>query len=68
MKTRTEPFTIYHWDTFDNETFEVGTAQTLTEAEDLVKEKYEGRIRESGADQVDIVDLAGNIKRRFKVG
>ena len=47
-----EPFVVCHWDTFDNEIFRVGGAQTLEEAEALVQERYAGRIRPDGADQV----------------
>ena len=67
MKPRTEPFTIYHWDTFDNETFEKGTAKTLAEAQEFVRNEYGSRIRADGADRVDIVDLAGNVVEKFKV-
>ena len=68
MKPRTEPFTIYHWDTFDNETFEKGTAKTLAEAREFVRKAYGSRIRPDGADQVDIVDLDGNLVEKIKVG
>ncbi len=61
-------FGIYHWDTFDNETFLVAEANTLEDAEAKVKEKYGDRIRSSGADKVDIVDNKGNIVRQFSVG
>ena len=64
----TKKFGIYHWDTFDNETFKIDEADSLVEAEDKVKKRYGDRIRDTGADQVDIVDLKGNIVRVFKVG
>lgn len=63
-----QPFAVCHWDTFDNEVFKVGGAKTLEKAEELVQKKYAGRIRDTGADQVDIVDLRGEIVRRYKVG
>lgn len=62
------PFGIYHWDTFDNATILIATADTLEEAEKKVKERYGDRIKATGADQVDIVDLRGNIVKAFKVG
>lgn len=66
--SHTKPFGIYHWDTFDNETFLVDEADTLAEAEKKVAKQYEGRIRSTGADQVDIVDKQGNIVRKYPVG
>jgi len=64
----TKEFGIYHWDTFDNETYMVDEADTLEQAEAMVKEKYGSRIRSSGADQVDIVDRKGNLVRSYRVG
>ena len=63
-------FGCYHWDTFDNETFllDGGEFDTLDEAVKFVEEKYKGRIRSNGADQVDIVDSKGNIRKKFPVG
>jgi len=63
-------FGVYHWDTFDNETFLVtgGEFDTFDEAVEFVKERYKGRIRSTGADQVDIVDSKGNIREKFPVG
>jgi hypothetical protein len=61
-------FGIYHWDTFDNETILVGEADTSVEAIEFVNDKYGDRIRRTGADQVDIVDLKGNILEKFSVG
>lgn len=64
----TKEFGIYHWDTFDNETFLKHEVDTLDEAVEYVEEEYKGRISPQGADQVDIVDSKGNIVRRFPVG
>lgn len=61
-------FGIYHWDTFDNETFLVDEADNIEEANEKVQEKYKGRISGNGADQVDIVDSKGNVVQKFKVG
>ena len=61
-------FGIYHWDTFDNETFQVGEADTLEKACEFVQKRYGDRIRSSGADRVDIVDKAGNVVGRYSVG
>lgn len=61
-------FGIYHWDTFDNTTFLVDEADTLAQARKKVEKQYGSRIRATGADQVDIVDKAGNIIHCFKVG
>lgn len=62
-----EPFVICHWDTFDNETFRVGGAKTLEEAEAFVEERYKGRIGSHGADKVDIVDSEGRVRRQYSV-
>lgn len=46
----------------------VAEALTLEEAVRKVEEMYKGRIRSSGADKVDIVDMNGDVARSFKVG
>lgn len=61
-------FGIYHWDTFDNETLLVGEADTIEKAVKKVKKRYGDRIRNDGADRVDIVDSKGNVKERFNIG
>lgn len=60
-------FGIYHWDTFDNETILVDEADTLEEAKQKVINKYDKRIKKSGADQVDIVDSKGNIVEKYPI-
>ena len=60
-------FGVYHWDTFDNEPLLLEEFDTLPAAEDYVAKKYKGRISPQGADQVDIVDLKGDIKTRYRV-
>lgn len=60
-------FGIYHWDTFDDETILVDEKDTLAEAKEFIKHKYEGRISKQGADKVEIVDLQGNIVKGFWV-
>jgi len=64
----TKPFGVYHWDTFDNETFLIDEFDTLEQAEKYVTEHYKGRINDNGADQVDIVDSKGNIVKKYSVG
>jgi len=69
----TKVFGIYHWDTFDNETLLIDEADSLEEAENKVQKRYGSgaigpRIRDEGADQVDIVNRQGEIVRVFKVG
>ncbi len=68
-------FGVYHWDTFDNETFlitknwdtgEQADFDTLEEAEKFVKEHYGDRLNPNGADQVDIVNKKGDIVKHFK--
>ncbi len=64
-----QPFGIYHWDTFDNNTILVGEAKTLERAEEFVKEHYGNRIRSTGADRVDIVQFPGaKVVRKYSVG
>ena len=61
-------FGVYHWDTFDNETWLVGEADTVEEAEALVDDKYGNRIRMDGADRVDIVNATGEVVKKYCVG
>lgn len=67
MSKQTKGFGVYHWDTFDNETIMLEEFDELSDAEEYVIEKYKGRISTQGADQVDIVDLKGEIIGRYKV-
>ena len=67
-KFGSKKFSVCHWDTFDNETITVGGADTLKKAVDLVEKKYGDRLRNSGADRVDIVDLSGKVVRSWRVG
>lgn len=60
-------FGIYHWDTFDNETWLIDEADTLEEARGKVMKSYKGRISCNGADVVDIVDLKGNVVANYHV-
>lgn len=60
-------FKIHYWDTFDDETFEVGETHTLQEARDFVQFKYKDQLRSDGADMVDIVHR-GNVCESFNVG
>ena len=62
-----KPYTIHHWDTFDNEIIKIGEVRTLKDAIKFVKDRYSDRIRATGADQVDIV-FEGRIVEKFKVG
>jgi hypothetical protein len=68
MITHKKKYGIYHWDTFDNETILVGEVDTAVEAIEFVNDKYGDRIRRTGADRVDIVDLKGNVLQKFSVG
>lgn len=61
-------FGIYHWDTFDNHTFLRHETDTLQEAKDWIGEHYKGRLRDNGADQVDIVNSDGEIVEKYSVG
>jgi hypothetical protein len=63
-------YSVYHWDTFDNETILVkGGFDDLDKARDFVKEHYGKRIRPTGADKVDIVDEnTRNIVEQYSVG
>lgn len=65
--THKKKFGIYHWDTFDNETILVGEKDTLVEAKDFVQKKYGDRIKPTGADQVDVVNLAGDILEKYSI-
>lgn len=56
---------IYHWDTFDNETFRVHEENNLDKAEEYIKKKYS--VSSNGADQVHIVTKEGQVVRRFHI-
>lgn len=58
---------IYHWDTFDNETFLVDQTDTLEEAQAKVQEYYKGRIIPHGADKVEIITNNGDVVIRYSV-
>jgi hypothetical protein len=63
-------FKIYYWDTFDppgEDTAEIGSSPSLSEAQQWVRDHYGDRLRPSGADHVDIV-YNGNVVQRFNVG
>ena len=61
-------FRVFHWDTFDNETIEIGSFDTQAEAEKFIVKKYKGRIRATGADRVDIVNANGSVVKHYPVG
>lgn len=61
MKQAKKKYLVYYWDTFDNVTLLVGEADSLEKAKEIMRNKYGDRLSPIGADQVDIVDLAGNV-------
>tara|TARA_B100000941_G_C28183332_1_gene388184 strand:+ start:256 stop:450 length:195 start_codon:yes stop_codon:yes gene_type:complete len=61
-------YRVYHWDTFDNETFLLSEFDTEQEAETFIEQRYKGRLSSSGADRVDVVDKFGNIIQSHPVG
>lgn len=62
-----KPYTVHHWDTFDNETIKIGEFQSFEEAKKFVERQYKNRISEkNGADRVDIVHK-GQIVEQFCV-
>lgn len=67
MITHTKEYGVYHWDTFDNETFLVKEFNKLEDAEAYVQSRYKGRIGVHGADKVDIVDSKGNVIHSYSV-
>jgi hypothetical protein len=60
-------FGIYHWDTFDNITLLVDEAVSLPKAIQKVKKRYKDRLGPQGADRVDIVNLNGDVVKKFSV-
>lgn len=63
----TKAFGIYHWDTFDNTTYLLSEADTQEEAEAYVAANC--RVRDNGADRVDIVTRdGGDVVKIYKVG
>lgn len=67
MITHKKKYGVYHWDTFDNETLLIAEADTVEEAQEIINERYKGRISGNGADRVEIVDNQGNIVGKFSV-
>jgi len=66
----TKKFGIYHWDTFElpgRDTFLIGEADTLEEAEVFAHKHYGDRLHR-GADRVEIVNSSGDIVRQYSVG
>ena len=61
-------YRVYHWDTFDNETFLLSEFDTEQEAEAFIEQRYKGRLSSSGADRVDVVDKLGNVIQSHSVG
>jgi hypothetical protein len=68
MKKHTKKFGVYHWDTFDNETFLKHQADTIQECKVWIVEHYGDRLHERGADRVEIVDDKGDIREKYNVG
>jgi hypothetical protein len=68
MVEHTKQFGLYHWDTFDNETFLKHEADTLDECVAWAEKHYGERLRPSGADRAEIVDKKGNIVKTWNVG
>lgn len=60
-------FGVYHWDTFDNETFLIHETDTLEDAIKWTEEDYGSKISPIGADQVEIVNKQGDIVKKWKV-
>lgn len=60
-------FGVYHWETFDNNTLLIGEADTISDASNIVEDKYKDRFSTSGADVVEIVDSKGNVRARYPV-
>ena len=68
MISHKKKYGVYHWDTFDNETWLQFEDDSFQNCLDWVKEYYVDRIRDSGADKVDIVDNEGDVKKSFRIG
>ena len=67
QKQHTKEFGVYHWDTFDNETLLLDEFSSLKQAQEYVAEKYKGRISATGADQIDIINKAGDLLESYNV-
>jgi len=61
----TKEYGIYHWDTFDNETFLVGETDSLKEAEEKIKKEF--RVAANGADVVEVVNQQGKVVKKFNI-
>lgn len=68
MIKHTKEFGVYHWDTFDNETFLQHESDSYDECVGWIADHYKDRIGNNGADRVEIVDKKGNVVRYFNVG
>lgn len=67
MMKNLKVFKVYHWDTFDNETILISEHDTFEEADEFVNKRFGLRISNNGADQVDIVNLQGDIVKKVKI-
>jgi len=68
-KKQTKEYGVYHWDTFDNVALFLVDFDSVNEAMDYIEEAYKGRIRDNGADKVDIVTLSTrSIVKQYPVG
>ena len=67
-KKHIKEYGIYYWDTFDNETLFLKDFDSLDAAKAYVEERYQGRLRDSGADKIDIVTRIGSIVKQYPVG
>ncbi len=65
---QTKAYGVYYWDTFDNETFILQEFDDSQVAISYVEKRFAGRLRPSGADKIDLVDLKGNIVKQWSVG
>lgn len=60
-------FGIYHWDTFDNETFLKHEEDTAKSCEHWIIDNYGDSLHGDGADRVEIINQKGEIVKKWNV-
>jgi len=65
---QTKAYGIYYWNTLDNETLFLKEFHDMIVAMKYIEERYQGQLRDNGADKIDIVTKAGNVVKQYRVG
>lgn len=67
MISHKKEFGVYYWDTFDNETILMDEFDKEDQAKEYIKNKYNDRIGNRGADRVEIVNSKGMVVDHYSI-